>query len=94
MTYPDKWLEAQANAHFDANDNEALDADVAEMLKLPEHDVTDISNIAEAISQANANDQDMIRDYIVNKEWAKLGLKISVMSYDYQVKIATLLIQP
>ena len=44
--------------------------------------------MAEAISEASEDDQATIRDYIEQKDSAKLGLKLYVMSYDYMEKFA------
>ena len=44
--------------------------------------------MAEAISEASKDDQDIIRDYIEQKDWVKLGQKLYVMSYDYMEKFA------
>ena len=49
-----------------------------------EHDL----GIAEAISEASKDDQEIIRDYIEQRDWAKLGQKLYVMSYDYMEHFA------
>ena len=53
-----------------------------------DYDPSDTSHMAEAISEASKDDQEIIRDYIEQRDWAKLGQKLYVMSYDYMEHFA------
>jgi hypothetical protein len=44
--------------------------------------------MSEAISEASEDDQATIRDYIEQKAWDKLGLKLYTMTYDYMEEYA------
>ena len=45
-------------------------------------------SLAEAISEANPDDQQSIKDFIQNKEWDKLGMKLFYISHEYMEKFA------
>jgi len=83
----DNWLQSGA---YDNEDEEIyIEERVPELMKTEDYDPSDISHMAEAISEASADDQAIIRDYIEQKDWAKLGQKLYVMSYDYMEHFAT-----
>ena len=82
----DNWLQSGA---YDNEDEEIyIEERVPELMATKDYDPSDTSHMAEAISEASKDDQATIRDYIEQKDWAKLGLKLYVMSYDYMEKFA------
>ena len=69
----------------DQEDLEHLQAEIDDLLKYdPDYDCTELSNFGEAISQSGDDVQKTIRDYIEQKDWAKLGLKLYTISLEYQ----------
>jgi len=83
----DSWLMSGA---YDNEDEEIyIENRVPELMKTEDYDPSDVSHLAEAISEASAADQETIRDYIEQRDWAKLGQKLYVMSYDYMEHFAT-----
>ena len=76
------------DAYYEPEDDyqsEELQQEIDELLKYdPDYDCTELSNLGEAISQANDDVQKTIRDYIEQKDWAKLGLKLYTISLEYQ----------
>lgn len=83
MQHHDRYYELEDDCSGDF-----IDDRVAELLKTPEYDPTSISHWSEAISEANQSDQETIRDYINQKDWHKLGLKLYNISYEYMEKYA------
>ena len=82
----DNWLQSGA---YDGEDEQIyIEERVPELMATKDYDPSDVSHMAEAISEASKDDQDIIRDYIEQKDWAKLGQKLYVMSYDYMEKFA------
>ena len=81
MSGYDSWL--QSGAHDNEDEEIYIENRVPELMKEEEYDPSDISHMGEAIAQATDADQETIRDYIEQKDWAKLGLKLYVMTYDY-----------
>jgi hypothetical protein len=82
----DNWLMSGA---YDNEDEEIyIEERVSELMKTKDYDPSDVGHMAEAISEASADDQAIIRDYIEQKDWAKLGQKLYVMSYDYMEHFA------
>jgi hypothetical protein len=82
----DSWLMSGA---YDNEDEEIyIENRVPELMKTSDYDPSDVSHLAEAISEASAADQEIIRDYIEQRDWAKLGQKLYVMSYDYMEHFA------
>lgn len=83
----DSWLQSGA---YDGEDEAIyIEERVPELMKVGEdYDPTDTGRMAEAISEASDEDQATIRDYIEQKDWAKLGLKLYVIAYDYMEKYA------
>jgi len=83
----DNWLQSGA---YDNEDEEIyIEERVAELMKTEDYDPSDVSHMGEAISQANAIDQETIRDFIERKEWDKLGAKLFYMTYEYMEEFAT-----
>jgi len=81
MSGYDSWLQSGA---YDREDEEVyIEERVPELMKTEEYDPSDVSHMGEAIAQANENDQEVIRDYIEQKDWAKLGQKLFYMTYEY-----------
>lgn len=72
----------------DDNSGDFIDQRVCELLKTKEYDPTDISHLSEAISEASQSDQETIRDYVNQKDWHKLGLKLYTISCEYMEKYA------
>lgn len=69
----------------DQEELEHLQAEIDDLLKYdPDYDCTELSNFGEAISQCGDETQQTIRDYIEQKDWAKLGLKLYTISLEYQ----------
>lgn len=71
----------------DQAEHDQLDEQIYELVKSdPDYDPTDMSNMGEAIAQesTNAELQQFIRDCVDQKDWAKLGLKLYQVSWDYQ----------
>ena len=86
MANYDNWLMSGA---YDREDEEIyIESRVPELMHTKDYDPSDVSHMAEAISEASKDDQDIIRDYIEQKDWVKLGQKLYVMSYDYMEKFA------
>ena len=82
----DNWLQSGA---YDGEDEQIyIEERVPELMATKDYDPSDVSHMAEAISEASKDDQDIIRDYIEQKDWAKLGQKVYVMSYDYMEHFA------
>ena len=77
------------NAAYDGEDEEIyIEERVPELMATKDYDPSDTSHMAEAISEASAADQEIIRDYIEQRDWAKLGQKLYVMSYYYMEHFA------
>lgn len=79
------------DAYYEPEDDdmdEFLCERIAELLNTDDYDPTDVSHMAEAISEASAEDQESIRDFIANAEWEKLGMKLYYMSHEYMEKFA------
>ncbi len=82
----DNWLQSGA---YDGEDEQIyIEERVPELMATKDYDPSDVSHMAEAISEASKDDQDIIRDYIEQKDWAKLGQKLFYMTYDYMEKFA------
>jgi len=82
----DSWLQSGA---YDSEDEDIyIENRVDELMDSEDYDPSDVGHIAEAISEASEADQAIIRDYIEQKDWAKLGQKLYVMSYDYMEHFA------
>jgi len=81
----EKWM----NAAYDGEDEQIyIEERVPELMATKDYDPADVSHMSEAISEASKDDQEIIRDYIEQKDWAKLGQKLYVMSYEYMEKYA------
>jgi hypothetical protein len=80
------------DAYYEPEDADDMDAAlcgrIAELLNTAEYDPTDVSHMAEAIAEASEADQEIIRDFIANGEWHKLGMKLYYMSHEYMEKFA------
>lgn len=77
----------------DQADHEQMQEEIDYMLKNdPDYDLTNVVNFGEAIQQASKDDQTIIRDYIEQKDWAKLGLKLYSISLTYQERMAEFMI--
>ena len=81
----EKWM----NAAYDGEDEEIyIQERVPELMATKDYDPSDVSHMAEAISEASAIDQETIRDFIERKEWDKLGAKLFYMTYEYMEHFA------
>jgi len=82
----------RADAYYEPEDEDDIDEflceRIAELLNSKDYDPTDIRHMAEAIAEASAEDQESIRDFIANAEWAKLGMKLYYISHEYMEKFA------
>jgi len=85
MSY-DNWL--MSGAHDGEDEEIYIENRVAELMDEEDYDPSDVSHMAEAISEASEEDQQTIRDYIEQKAWDKLGLKLYTMTYDYMENYA------
>ena len=86
MSMHDRYYEPE-----DDNDAEEFAERIWDMLHNdPEFDPSDMMNMGEAISQESTKEdtQQFIRDCVAAKDWAKLGLKLYTLSYEYQESIA------
>ena len=82
----DSWLQSGA---YDGEDEQIyIEERVPELMTTKDYDPSDTSHMAEAISEASKDDQEIIRDYIEQRDWAKLGQKLYVMSYNYMEHFA------
>jgi hypothetical protein len=82
----DNWLQSGA---YDNEDEEIyIENRVPELMRTEDYDPGLVHHLAEAISEASKDDQDIIRDYIEQSDWAKLGQKLYVMSYNYMEHFA------
>jgi hypothetical protein len=69
----------------DQAEHEHLQAEIDDLLKYdPDFDCTNTVAFGEAIQQTSDENQKIIRDYIEQKDWAKLGLKLYTISLEYQ----------
>ena len=57
--------------------------------KDPDYDPANMMNMSEAIGQESDNEsvQQFIKDCVAAKDWAKLGLKLYQLSWEYQESI-------
>ena len=77
----------------DQAEHEQMQEEIDYMLKNdPDYDLTNVVHFGEAIQQASDDDQAIIRDYIEQKDWAKLGLKLYSISLTYQERMAEFMI--
>jgi hypothetical protein len=77
----------------DQAEHEQMQEEIDYMLKNdPDYDFTNTVRFGEAIQQADDQDQAIIRDYIEQKDWAKLGLKLYSISLTYQERMAEFMI--
>jgi hypothetical protein len=83
MSMHDKYYEPE-----DDDMGDFIDIRTAELLNTKDYDPSDISHLAEAISEASAEDQQTIKDFIDNAEWEKLGMKLYYISHEYMEKFA------
>jgi hypothetical protein len=82
----DNWLQSGA---YDGEDEQVyIEERVPELMRTDEYDPSDVGHMAEAISEASADDQEVIRDFIERKEWDKLGAKLFYLTYEYMEKFA------
>jgi hypothetical protein len=72
----------------DVSELEAFQKQVDDLMSTPGYDASDAFRMGEAIQQASDEDQETIRDYVEQKDWAKLGLKLYTMSFEYMESLA------
>jgi len=78
------------NAAYDGEDEQIeIEERIEELMTSKDYDPSDTSHMAEAIAESSKDDQSIIRDYIEQRDWAKLGQKLYVMSYNYMENFAT-----
>ena len=81
----------RSDAYYEPEDDDSgdfIDFRTAELLNEAEYDPALIHHMAEAISEANPEDQTSITDFINNAEWEKLGMKLYYISHEYMEKMA------
>ena len=83
MSTQDKYYEPE-----DDNSGDFINQRVVELLKTKEYDPTLLQHLAEAISEATSDDEEIIKDYVVQKDWYKLGMKLYYISAEYMEKYA------
>jgi len=86
MSMHDRYYEPE-----DDNSGEELQERIWELVnKDQEFDPSDLGNLSEAIGQDcnNVELQAFIRDCVEQKDWAKLGLKLYSVSYEYMEQAA------
>jgi len=79
----------------DQAEHDELEEQIYDLVKNdPDYDPADMSNMGEAIAQESTKPeiQQFIRDCVEQKDWAKLGLKLYQVSWDYQESIAEFMI--
>jgi hypothetical protein len=82
----DSWLMSGA---YDGEDEEIyMENRVPELMKEEDFDPSDISHIAEAVSEADETEQKIIRDCIEKADWARLGQRIYQITYNYMEHFA------
>ena len=82
----EKWM----NAAYDGEDEQIeIEERIEELMTSKEFDPTSTSHISDAIAEASPADQETIRDYIEQRDWAKLGQKLYIMTYNYMENFAT-----
>ena len=83
----DSWLMSGA---YDNEDEEIYIEDrVDELMSDGEEcDPSNFDNMVEALSEASVEDRETVKDYIDQKAWDKLGLKMWSIAYDYMEKRA------
>lgn len=72
----------------DDNSGDFIDDRAQELLKTKDYDPALNHHLAEAISEANPEDQQSIQDFIANSEWEKLGMKLYYISHEYMESLA------
>ena len=86
----DRYYEPEDDDYHDQ-----LEEEIYDLVKNdPKYDPADMSNMGEAIAQESTKQdiQDFIRDCVEQKDWAKLGLKLYQVSWDYQESMAEFMI--
>lgn len=83
MSMHDRYYEPK-----DDDSGDFIDSRTQELLNTDDYDPSLVHHLAEAISEANAEDQASIKDFIANKEWEKLGMKLYYISHEYMEKFA------
>ena len=83
MSMHDRYYEPE-----DDDSGDFIDFRTQELLNTKEYDPATTSHLAEAIAEATAEDQESIKDFIANKEWDKLGMKLYYISHEYMEKYA------
>lgn len=86
----DKWLMAgpsDTNAEDEYIENRVFEL----MLETGEYNPSDVFRMGEALQQCSSDEQIQatISDYVEQKDWAKLGLKLYQIAFDYQEEYAT-----
>jgi len=72
----------------DVSELEVFQRQVDDLMSTPGYDASDAFRMGEAIQDASLEDQETIRDYVEKKDWAKLGLKLYMMSFEYMESLA------
>lgn len=79
------------DAYYEPEDDdcgEFIDHRIAELLNTKEYDPALLHHLAEAISEANPDDQATIIDFVNQGNWEALGRKLYYISHEYMEKFA------
>lgn len=85
MNRHDAYYEPEDDFDGDSLEEQIYDA----VANDPDYDPADMMNMSEAIGQESDNEevQQFIKDCVAAKDWAKLGMKLYQLSWDYQESI-------
>ena len=83
MSMHDRYYEPE-----DDDSGDFIDSRTQELLNTDDYDPALVHHLAEAISEASAEDQETIKDFIAKSEWENLGRKLYYMSHEYMEKFA------
>lgn len=83
MSMHDRYYEPE-----DDDSGDFIDSRTQELLNTDDYDPALVHHLAEAISEASAEDQETIKDFINKSEWENLGRKLYYISHEYMEKFA------
>lgn len=83
MSLHDRYYEPE-----DDDCGDFIDERTAELLNTKDYDPSLVHHLAEAISEANSEDQITIKDFIDQGNWEALGRKLYYISHEYMEKFA------
>ena len=83
MSMHDRYYEPE-----DDDQGDFIDQRTAELLNTKDFDPALVHHLAEAISEANSDDQATIIDFVNQGNWEALGRKLYYISHEYMEKMA------